>query len=384
MHYIIGDVQSGGTSIFVESDGTLKFGFRLDGATTNTTYSSGTIKLELNTVYDITATYDGTTARIYLDGKVVAGATKEGTLQEAQDNTVLALGTNPNGNSYDGETSKIDIYSVKVYNRGLTQEEVLRELNGTEQTTINNIGIELSDSNSGLTAGATFEYGWSTSNTVEPTEWTEITADNLESAQTEIITPEKPGEDKAAGIYYLWVREVTAEDLVGNTYTTSLISDAMYFDEVAPTITVEPTEDTTWRQSHSVQVTIIDEPNGLATGTQIQYAWGTSNTEEPTSWTTVNMGNTSGAKTASTTITGSGLTGTYYLWIKPVNVKDTEGNTTTDTITTGEFKFDNIYPNMEIANSSTVVTAGLIRHFDALNNTGYGHSNMTSTWKDLS
>ena len=97
----------------------------------------------------------------------------------------------------------------------------------------------------------------------------------------------------------------------------------------------------------------MDEGTGLAAGATIQYGWSESKTSEPITWKTVTLANyTEGDLSASIEITESTLTGKYYLWVKPVIVKDIAENAqTSNTTSENQYWFDNTAPKI-IANNS--------------------------------
>ena len=132
-------------------------------------------------------------------------------------------------------------------------------------------------------------------------------------------------------------------------------------DIEAPTITLSANSDSSYSQTKSVTVTIKDTNSGLASGASLQYGWSTSNTTEPSSYTTVNPSYTAGTTSGVTfTASGSGLTGDYYLWVVPVSLADVTGNSNTTTVkSTGTFKFDNTAPTGTISASmsGTTITA---------------------------
>ena len=132
-------------------------------------------------------------------------------------------------------------------------------------------------------------------------------------------------------------------------------------DIEAPIITLSANSDSTYTKTKSVTVTIKDASSGLASGASLKYGWSTSNTTEPSSYTTVNPSYTAGTTSGVTfTASGSGLTGDYYLWVKPVTLKDTLGNSnTTIKKSTGTFKFDNTAPTgtISLSSSGAIITA---------------------------
>ena len=193
------------------------------------------------------------------------------------------------------------------------------------------VTVTIADSHSGLAAGADIQYGWTTSLDTEPTVWkTAIMSYSSGNASTTFTVT----ENGLSGKYYLWVNPITLKDVVGNTQEDATKSTAtFYFDNTKPTISLSSQGSETSSQTHSVTVTIADSYSGLATGAQLQYGWSTSNTVEPENYTTVKpTGYSSGTGHTTFTATGSGLTGEYYLWVKPVTVKDLTGNTQTETI----------------------------------------------------
>lgn len=81
-------------------------------------------KLELNKKYTITFTFDGTTAKLYLNGVLSKTIEKAGTLKVTNQQTVL--GYNPPTTTT--QCFKGDILDVRIYNRVKTDEEIIREL----------------------------------------------------------------------------------------------------------------------------------------------------------------------------------------------------------------------------------------------------------------
>ena len=102
----------------------------------------------------------------------------------------------------------------------------------------------------------------------------------------------------------------------------------------------------------------MDEGTGLAAGATIQYGWSESKTSEPITWKTVTLANyTEGDLSASIEITESTLTGKYYLWVKPVIVKDIAENAqTSNTTSENQYWFDNTAPKIIIGDGITAET----------------------------
>ena len=120
---------------------------------------------------------------------------------------------------------------------------------------------------------------------------------------------------------------VRAVDNVGNVSAVSSI--VLRQDKTAPTVTLSPNGGSYAKppsENATIKTTITAadaEGSGLKT---LQYAWSTSNTTEPTTWTTF----TNGATVSKTDCTE----GTYYLW---TNVYDSATNRATTVKVSGGF-----------------------------------------------
>lgn len=189
---------------------------------------------------------------------------------------------------------------------------------------------------SGLSASNAYQYYLSTSNT-SPTggTWTNYTSGTAFTIGTGLN-----------GTYYLFVKKIS--DNAGNVSTSS--SYHMYgpykFDNTAPTVTVSP-ESADWCNSVNVTITVADAGgSGLRGSNSYQYYLSTSDSSlTGGSWTNYTSG--------STFTIGTGLNGTYYLYVKRVsdnagNVSTTKGTAVTIEGTTchrfGPHKFDNMAP----------------------------------------
>ena len=146
------------------------------------------------------------------------------------------------------------------------------------------------------------------------------------------------------------------KDRAGNIRAANTISDEykMRVDRTAPTITLSSNSDSTFSKTKSVTVTLRDTKSGLASGASVKYGWSTSTSTAPSSYTAATLNYTDGETGAVTfTASGSGLTGTYYLWVVPTTLTDKAGNSNTTTKkSTGTFKFDNTLPVVDIQSSS--------------------------------
>lgn len=149
------------------------------------------------------------------------------------------------------------------------------------------VKLTATDSDSGL---AKLEYQWTTTSGF-PSSGTFKTA----SSGTTMSTP----SSTVAKDHYLHVR---ATDNVGNVSTHS--SGAFKVDQSNPTVTYGTNGVSTYGKSHSTKVTVSDTGSGVNT---TQYAWSTSNTVQPSSWTNFTNGATLSTPSSS---------GIHYLWVK--------------------------------------------------------------------
>ena len=234
------------------------------------------------------------------------------------------------------------------------------------------VGVQIKDEHSGLNTGASVQYGWSESNTEEPTEWTTTNEVEYTAGTTENVTLTAKSEN-LTGQYYLWVKTITVVDISvegGNALETTIVSTGTFnLDSTAPIIVIpNDVEDAEkiWYKSVSVSVEIKDEHSGLDLGPEIQYGWSTSNTEGPEAWNTINpAGYNEGTQSATFTVAAAGLTGEYYLWLKPISLADIAGNYITETevtISTKKFYLDNTAPEIiidKISESETITASNM-------------------------
>lgn len=112
--------ESGGLGIY-QYNSAHSFGFYVDS---NWSAANGKA-IEKHKIVHLTATYDGTNAKLYEDGVLVGNTVKSGTLRPAANNTVFSIGSNPTG-TYRGSMPLFGyVYAVRLYNRALTADEVL-------------------------------------------------------------------------------------------------------------------------------------------------------------------------------------------------------------------------------------------------------------------
>ena len=94
--------------------------------------------VSLNSINNIVVSYDGNNIKLYVNGKededaillnrsrhiISSNEFLNQTIKSPQSNTVMALGTNPEGANSKMEFFKGDIYNAKIYNEGLSANEI--------------------------------------------------------------------------------------------------------------------------------------------------------------------------------------------------------------------------------------------------------------------
>ena len=147
--------------------------------------------------------------------------------------------------------------------------------------------------------------------------------------------------------YYCFVKSIAGKNKKNQA--------TLKIDITTPTLTLSETKNTTHAKTHTVTVTIQDKMSGLPKTNNIKYGWSTSKTTAPTNWSTLTITGTNPVNGQGTTsalsknIVGSGLTGTYYLWIKAGEFEDMAGNKYLENgndYVVGPFTFDNTAPNV--------------------------------------
>ncbi len=111
-----------------------------------------------------------------------------------------------------------------------------------------------------------------------------------------------------------------------------------------PTITITPEEVTKASTKEESKVTVkVEDIDGLLENTVIEYAWSTNKTINNGVYQKINYKNTRNVKKTSQKITIPHDGKIYYLFIKPVSVKDVFNNENTSSQVKGPYQFD-IYP----------------------------------------
>jgi len=144
-------------------------------------------------------------------------------------------------NVYNGnlETNNFSTYAVSVDEENdipdNTAPAIILESEGNQTwSKTSSVKVTISDSDSGLAAGANIKYGWSTSNTVAPRDYVPATvSEYFDGTKSATFTASSSG---LTGKYYLWVVPATLNDMLGNLQTASKVSsDVFLLDNIDPT-----------------------------------------------------------------------------------------------------------------------------------------------------
>ena len=93
----------------------------------STGYSVVSKAIETNRIYFVSASYDGSTMKLYVDGILISSKSVTGDVTVPNSNTVFAIGCNPAGSSCENGDSRYfngKIYSARLYNRALSLSEI--------------------------------------------------------------------------------------------------------------------------------------------------------------------------------------------------------------------------------------------------------------------
>lgn len=125
---IISNYESTGIALYYGTDGIPRFIITKDGGTKITL--AGKDKHQTNDVHTITGTFDGTTAKLYIDSVLVDTKEVGNTVIKSANNTPMVIGCNPNPTGCDtGYNLNGKVYSAKIYNRALTETEIKQNMN---------------------------------------------------------------------------------------------------------------------------------------------------------------------------------------------------------------------------------------------------------------
>ena len=128
--YVIDNYESGGMGIEKNTSGYMLGAVNVDGSY-YTALSNN--KINDNTKYSLTLQYDGSNI-LYRENDIKYNTYAEGRIKEPINSTRFALGVNASGENYDNMESSeafnnFEVYSVRIYNRALTDDEVSQNYN---------------------------------------------------------------------------------------------------------------------------------------------------------------------------------------------------------------------------------------------------------------
>ena len=113
--YIVGNQQNMGNGIIYSKNGYVISDYYINGSFRNISAPYALNKINSNSV-----SYDGSSLNTYSSGTIANSLSISGTISAPTGNTLMALGVNPYGSTYDtGTFFKGNIYSVRIYNLSL-------------------------------------------------------------------------------------------------------------------------------------------------------------------------------------------------------------------------------------------------------------------------
>ncbi len=129
-HALLGNWESGGGGLAVSPTGTFYFQEYIKKTDNSSAYQGPTSSdvLSTNQIYHIVGTYDGKIFKLYLNGQLNKSLAIEGTIVDPTNNE-MALGTNINKMQSNTDYANMNLYSCRIYNRALTEEEVQHNYN---------------------------------------------------------------------------------------------------------------------------------------------------------------------------------------------------------------------------------------------------------------
>ena len=125
---ICGNWEDGGGGISIHNGGNIYGEFYIKRGNTNIGYKGITLdeRIEDNKIINICLTYNGEKVVLYVNGieKGVNNTNTTGIISKTQNNTVFAIGTNPSGKNAGNNILSGKVYSTKIYNRALSEDEI--------------------------------------------------------------------------------------------------------------------------------------------------------------------------------------------------------------------------------------------------------------------
>ena len=252
---LLGNWEEGGGGIAI-SNNYYDMGVYIDGSYKKVGSNTNSRK---NKKTSATMVYDGNRICGYKDGESIGESESTGTYGMPQNNAVLAIGANPKGsNDVDGDFADVMVYSTRIYNRGLTEEEVQINNNADKRRYKNNITIPIYTAEQLLKIGSNEEitisqnnqkYKFSTNATYELKN--DIT---LSSSFSTIANKIKNGEIELIGENYKIIDSSSNYYTEGSSYCVAVnkygyISNGLilYYDGIDNSGSGHKNPNTTWK-----------------------------------------------------------------------------------------------------------------------------------------
>ena len=117
---VLSNYRSGGYDISIQS------GYIQIGIYINNSYQKLKAQktYEIGKTYVVQATYDRKEIKLYINGELQGTLQVEGTIGKPTNNTIVMLGSNPNGTSASYNYYKGIIHTARIYNKALTESEL--------------------------------------------------------------------------------------------------------------------------------------------------------------------------------------------------------------------------------------------------------------------
>ncbi len=129
----------------------------------------------------------------------------------------------------------------------------------------------------------------------------------------------------------------------------TLTRDATYYanakDNTPPQILFLTDADDLFSEEKEIEIKIEDLGSGLASSASIEYGFSLSKTIEPTNYKKAKLNYEDGSKSTTFIVRDKNLNGSFYLWIKPIQLKDKKGNVQKEVIiSNGVYNFSGSVP----------------------------------------
>ena len=118
---LVSNTESGGYDIYYDA----KNKYLAGEIFSNSTWQTVTSNITLGKISTAVFTYDNSNLKFYTFGNLKNSKPYTGNITTTTGNTVMALGVNPAGTSAQNNFFKGNIYSVRIYNKALTKDEIL-------------------------------------------------------------------------------------------------------------------------------------------------------------------------------------------------------------------------------------------------------------------